>query len=208
MLFDLTHHSISLREGVRVDGARSGTQPRALHAAGHQHIPHRERPQSYPGGHRSEPPSPTLLTPLTVACRVHCPAGEAETAEEYVSQLFDFVFPACSAAGLTDIVLTHGHADHQGGAGRILEECRRRGLPLPRVHKHRPPGDRFPVTGGIPCEDIQDGQTFCTEVNRAPAMPVSTIPPLARTDLSLRWAVREPLCACCSPQDTAATTPH
>lgn len=94
--------------------------------------------------------------------RILVDTGEAETAEVYVSQLFDVVFPATGTGALSDIIITHGHMDHQGGIERIILECRRRGLPIPRVHKHSPQGDSFPLTvhGAA---DIVEGQVFATE---------------------------------------------
>lgn len=118
-----------------------------------------------------------------------------------MSQLFDFVFPATGTVGLSHILVTHGHGDHQGGVSRLLAECAARGLPLPAVHKHRPPGDRFPLRGGVPCEDMVDGQIFCTEVASAVVRVVcGPISPVIAT------VCRERLCACCLPQDTAVTT--
>lgn len=95
--------------------------------------------------------------------RILVDTGEAETATAYISQLFDFVFPATGAKGLSDIVLTHGHHDHQGGVHRILEECQHRGMRIPKVHKYCPQQDSFPLGKGIECLSINDEQIFTTE---------------------------------------------
>jgi glyoxylase-like metal-dependent hydrolase (beta-lactamase superfamily II) len=67
--------------------------------------------------------------------------------------------------GLSHIVLTHGHHDHQGGVERILQECLRRGLPEPTVLKRCPSrGDSFPcLVRGARLQELHDGDELRTE---------------------------------------------
>jgi ribonuclease/clavin/mitogillin len=97
--------------------------------------------------------------------------GEDVTSKQYVSFLFNEVFPATGTKSLDKILLTHGHADHQGGVVDILNELKARNmLPLPTVHKRKiHNGGQFPEKGFV-CHHIADHELFivgdcCNEQN-------------------------------------------
>lgn len=88
--------------------------------------------------------------------------GEDVTSNEYVSFLLDTVFPQTSTSTISDIILTHGHGDHQGGVVRLLQEFGKRNLPLPVVHKREVPNGHFPCEG-FTAKHVEDQQIFRTE---------------------------------------------
>jgi glyoxylase-like metal-dependent hydrolase (beta-lactamase superfamily II) len=88
--------------------------------------------------------------------------GEDTSSSQYVPFLFNVVFPATSTTHLKYILLTHGHADHQGGVPRILQECKTRGLPTPLVFKMLVDGGDYPPLN-FDALPILDGDVFETE---------------------------------------------
>jgi glyoxylase-like metal-dependent hydrolase (beta-lactamase superfamily II) len=61
-----------------------------------------------------------------------------------------------------DIILTHGHGDHQGGVLTLLHEFKQRNIPLPKIHKRDIVNGQFPSIG-FETSHIEDNQIFTTE---------------------------------------------
>lgn len=90
--------------------------------------------------------------------------GEVSYSKEFVSLLFEKVFPLTKTTHISHILLTHGHPDHQGGVAAILSECRRREmLPLPIVHKLLIPDDS--ILKISECIHINDKDVFKPDSN-------------------------------------------
>ena len=102
-----------------------------------------------------------LVTGIHTHEHILIDTGEDTTAAKYVKMLFDEVFPRTGTKRLSKILLTHGHADHQGGVTSLLSELKKRNMiPLPTVHKRCiDGGGHFPARG-FSCEHIHDGAVF------------------------------------------------
>jgi glyoxylase-like metal-dependent hydrolase (beta-lactamase superfamily II) len=103
----------------------------------------------------------TWLIKGTSSRHVLVDTGEDVTSKKFVSFLFNEVFPTTGTKSLDKILLTHGHADHQGGVVDILNELKARNmLPLPTVHKRKiHNGGQFPEKG-YHCHHIADHELF------------------------------------------------
>ena len=115
-----------------------------------------------PGQHTLQGTNTWLITGLEGKTTEHIliDTGEDYSADEYIAQLFEKVFPRTGTTRLSKILLTHGHDDHQGGVLKILSELKARNmLPLPTIHKRNIVGGNFPVKGVV-CEHINDLDTF------------------------------------------------
>ena len=86
--------------------------------------------------------------------------GESSTSLEWLTNLESVLF-AQKTRRVSDIFLTHGHHDHQGGVNALLKRLKLLGmLPSPpRVHMRKVKGGKFPPKG-FECEDIADGQVY------------------------------------------------
>ena len=84
--------------------------------------------------------------------------GESATSSEWLANLESVLF-AQKTRYVSDIFLTHGHSDHQGGVIALIKRLKMLGM-LPTPPKiHMKCGKRFPPKG-FECEDINDGQVF------------------------------------------------
>jgi hypothetical protein len=107
-----------------------------------------------PGAHTLQGTNTWLVTGTdTEGAHILVDTGEAHSAEQYISLLFDEVFPTTGTKRLSHILLTHGHGDHQGGVLRLLSELKSRNmLPLPTIYKRHMDsggggGGDFPAVG-------------------------------------------------------------
>ena len=92
--------------------------------------------------------------------------GESSTSYEWLINL-EGVLLATKTKRVSDIFLTHGHFDHQGGVLALMEKLKQMGmLPLPRVHKRIVEGGQYPPKG-FECLNIEDQQVY--DLSSAPA---------------------------------------
>lgn len=79
--------------------------------------------------------------------------------------MLDEVFPATQTHTLSQVLLTHGHDDHQGGIQELFAQLTQRGmLPLPTLHKFQSPTGCLSIKNfSSVVQDIRDGDTFSTE---------------------------------------------
>eukprot|EP00981_Chlorochromonas_danica_P006782 scaffold1490_cov162-Ochromonas_danica.AAC.28 len=85
--------------------------------------------------------------------------GEAWSANLVLPKLLQLL-RAKAITSIKAILLTHGHADHQGGVLAILRALRDEAmLPLPLVYKRKAEGERYPALG-FDCLTIEDNQFF------------------------------------------------
>lgn len=115
-----------------------------------------------PGYHTLQGTNIYLITGTKTHEHVLIDTGEAVTANKFVNLLFNEVFTAAKTKRISKIILSHGHADHQGGVLRILQELKeRKMLPLPTIYKRKMPNndDKYPCEG-FSCEHIEDDQIF------------------------------------------------
>ena len=113
-----------------------------------------------PGSHTLQGTNTWLIG--TSSTKILIDTGEDITSAAYCNFLLDVVFKSTNTERLSDIILTHGHGDHQGGVSLLMKEFKRRNiLPLPKVHK------RNVLNGRYPClfknEHIEDKQIFKTK---------------------------------------------
>lgn len=97
----------------------------------------------------------------TSSTKILVDTGEDITSKEYCSFLLDVVFKSTNTERLSDILLTHGHCDHQGGVALLLKELKRRNpnSPLPKVHKRNVQLNDYPCKG-FANEHIENNQIF------------------------------------------------
>jgi endoribonuclease LACTB2 len=86
-------------------------------------------------------------------------AGEAWAASKMIPLLLQ-TLESAQVRRVKAVLLTHGHADHQGGVKAIMASLAERNMfPLPIVYKRAIPNDPHPAQD-FDCHDIQDGQMF------------------------------------------------
>ena len=113
-----------------------------------------------PGMHTLQGTNIFLVAGKKTQDHVLIDTGEFRTSKQFLRFLFDEVFPKTGTKRLKSIILTHGHADHQGGVVPILEALRDRNmLPLPLIYKRNVKDGRYPAKG-FDCLDIEDNQVF------------------------------------------------
>ena len=110
-----------------------------------------------PGSHTLQGTNTYLIG--TSSNKILIDTGEDITSKAYVSFLLDVVFKNTNTEQLSDILLTHGHGDHQGGVSLLLKEFKRRNIPLPRIHKCNIVNGMYPCTA-FKSEHIKDQQIF------------------------------------------------
>lgn len=93
------------------------------------------------------------------ASKILIDTGEDITSEKYVKFLLETVFPLTNTLNISNILLTHGHGDHLGGVQKLLQELKKLGKSLPKIHKRQIINGNFP-SGAYACENILDGQFF------------------------------------------------
>ena len=86
--------------------------------------------------------------------------SEDIVAKKFAKYLLDEVFPATNTTKLSMILLTHGHLDHQGGVSEIINEMRKRNLPIPKVYKRHIINGSFPMINNVNSYNIEDKQSF------------------------------------------------
>lgn len=150
-----------------------------------------------PGAHTLQGTNTWLITGKTSSRHILVDTGDEVTSKEYISLLFDEVFPATGTTGLDKILLTHGHGDHQGGVVAILNELRARDmLPLPTVHKRRMPGGGDHPERGFECVHIEDGEVIHMEtdpdgVHSGDTTTIEAIYTPGHTDDHVAFVIRE-----------------
>lgn len=99
--------------------------------------------------------------------------GESRTAVEWVNMLLNEAFPTTGTQDISHVILTHGHYDHLGGVPFLIQELKKRDLPIPRVYKRRICQEKegkseeegqgletghYPAS--FPCLHMKDGEEF------------------------------------------------